>query len=53
MVFDLQSSGADLCVTEQIEDQGALEVRNADGLCETLFGDGFHGCPGLLDAGVG
>ena len=53
VVFDLQGCGADLCVAEEIEDEGALEVGDSNGLCETLLGDGFHGCPGLLDAGVG
>ena len=31
VVFDLQSSGADLCVTEQIEDQGATTLGDTLG----------------------
>lgn len=30
MVFDLEGGWADLCVAEEIEDQGALEVGYAN-----------------------
>lgn len=53
MVFDLQSSGLDLCMTEEVIDQLGLEVGDADGAGEFGGDKGFHCAPGFLDGRFG
>jgi len=52
VVFDLQYSGWDLGITEQVCDQGALKVGDADAAGQALPSQAFHCGPGLLDGGV-
>lgn len=51
-MFDLQDGGADLRIAQEIEEQRALEIGDADTACETLFNQGLHSGPSLLDGGV-
>lgn len=51
VVLDLQRRRADLCVSQQIQDQRALEVGNADVLRQPLLVYLLHRGPRLLDAG--
>lgn len=52
VVLDLQSSRADLRVAQQIQDQGALEIRNANRLCVSLANQALHRRPRLLDRSI-
>lgn len=53
VVLDLQGGGADLGVAEEIEDERALEVGDANGLSQALADELLHSAPGLLDCSVG
>lgn len=53
VVLDLKGGGADLGVAEEVVDQLALEVGNANGAGKTLLNEALHGAPGLLNGGVG
>lgn len=52
VVFDLEGGGFYFGVAEEIHDELAVEVGNADGFCETVFLHFFHCLPGFLDGGV-
>ena len=52
MVFDLEGGGFCFGVAEEIHDELAVEVADADGFCETVFLHFFHCLPGFLDGGV-
>lgn len=52
VVLDLESGWADLGVSEEIQNEGALEVGDTNGLGQLLLNEGLHGGPGLLDGGV-
>ena len=52
VVFDLESGGFYFGVAEEIHDELAVEVADADGFRETLFLQLFHCLPGFLDGGV-
>ena len=52
VVFDLEGGGFDLGVAQQIHDEGADEIADADTFCQALLHQTFHGGPGLLDGGI-
>ena len=52
VVFDLEGGGFYFGVAEEIHDELAVEVADADGFCETVFLHLFHCLPGFLDGGV-
>lgn len=51
-MFDLECRGRDLGVAEEIHDELAVEVADADGFGHTLAHKLFHGRPRLLDGSV-
>jgi hypothetical protein len=53
VVLDLESSGIDAGIVQEIENGDAVEVRDADGAAETDIDETFHCGPGLLNGGVG
>ena len=52
VVLDLQRGGLHLGVAEQVQQQRALEVGDADAAGEALLLDGLERAPRLLDGGV-
>jgi len=52
VVFDLEGGGFYSGVAEEIHDELAVEVADADGASETVLLDFFHCLPGFLDGGV-
>ena len=52
VVFDLEGGGASFGVAEEVHEELAVEVADADALGQALALDFLHGGPGLLDAGV-
>ena len=52
VVFDLEGGGFCFGVAEEIHDELAVEVADADGFCESVFLHFFHCLPGFLDGGV-
>ena len=52
VVLDLEGGRADLGVAEEVVDQLALEVGDADALGEAGGDEGLEGAPGLLDGGL-
>lgn len=52
VVFDLQGCGPDFGVAEQVQDELAVEVADADALGHALLHQVFHCRPGLLDRGI-
>ena len=51
-MFDLEGCGMDLGVAEEIHEELAVEVADADGFGHTLAHELFHSGPRLLDRGV-
>ena len=51
-MFDLEGCGMDLGVAEEIHEELAVEVADADGFGHTLADELFHSGPRLLDRGV-
>ena len=51
-MFDLEGGGRDLGIAEEIHDELAVEIANADGFGEAFAHEAFHGCPGLLDGSI-
>lgn len=49
VMLDLENSWADLGVSEEIKDQGALEIGDPDALGEVLLDQFLHRLPCLLD----
>ena len=52
VVFDLEGGGFYFGVAEEVHDELAVEVADADGFGETVFLDFLHCLPGFLDGGV-
>ena len=52
VVFDLQRCGADFGVAEEVHEELAVEVADADAFGETLFLHLLHRRPGLLNASL-
>ena len=52
MVFDLESRRGGLGIAEEIHDELAVEVADADGFGQTLANKAFHSRPGLLDGSI-
>ena len=52
MVFDLEGCGWDLGIAEEIQNELAVEVADADGFGQTLTHKAFHSRPGLLDGSI-
>ena len=52
VVFDLEGRGGDLGVAEEVHDELAVEVADADGFGQALAHELLHGRPGLLGRGV-
>jgi hypothetical protein len=50
--LDLKDGGADAGIAEEINEEGALEVGDTDGLGEAEVDEALHRFPGLLDAGL-
>lgn len=51
-MFDLEGRGRDLGVAEEIHEELAVEVADADGFGHTLAHKLLHGRPSLLDGSV-
>lgn len=51
-MFDLEGCRMDLSVAEEIHEELAVEVADADGFGHTLAHEFFHSGPRLLDRGV-
>ena len=49
MDLDLENGRADFGVTEEINEEGSLEVGNTDRLDQTEFNEFLQTFPGLLD----
>ena len=52
VVFDLEGGRGDLGVAEEVHEELAVEVADADGFGQTVGYELLHGRPGLLDGGV-
>lgn len=52
MVFDLEGCGGDLGIAEEIHDELAVEVADANGFGQTLANKAFHSRPGLLNGSI-
>lgn len=52
MVFDLEGSWGDLGVAEEIHEELAVEIANANGFGHALAHKLLHGRPSLLDGSV-
>lgn len=52
VVLDLEDGWTDLGISEKVEDQSALEVRNSDALGKLLVDQRLHCLPSLLDRRV-
>ena len=52
VMFDLEGGGFYFGVAEEIHDELAVEVADADGASEAVLLDFFHCLPGFLDGGV-
>ena len=52
MMFDLEGCGSDLGIAEEIHDELAIEIADADGFGQTLAHKILHGRPGLLNGSV-
>jgi len=52
VVLDLEGSGADLGVAEEVVEELGLEVGDTDALGQTLLDEALHSGPGLLDGGL-
>lgn len=48
-MFDLEGGGRDLGIAEEIHDELAVKIANADGFGQTLAHKALHSRPGLLD----
>lgn len=51
VMLDLEGRGFDFGVAEEIEDQGAVEIADADAAGESGLDERFHCGPGFLDGG--
>ena len=52
MVFDLEGGGGYLGVAEEIHEELAVEIADADGFRHGFVDELLHGRPGLLDGGI-
>lgn len=52
VVFDLESRGHDFGVSEEIHDQSAVEIADADAAGQSRLHERFHCRPGFLDGGA-
>ena len=52
VVFDLEGCGGHLGVAQEVHDELAVEVADADGFGQAFAHEAFHGRPCLLDGGV-
>ena len=52
VVLDLQGGWRVLGVAQDVHEEGAVVVGDADGFGEALVFDGFDGVPGLLEGGL-
>ena len=52
VVFNLEGSGTDARIPEEVHEQLGAEVANADAARELLVDQRLHRCPGLLDGSV-
>lgn len=52
VMFDLEGRGDDFGVAEEIHDQGAVEIADADAAGQAGWDERFHCRPGFLDGGA-
>ena len=52
MVFDLEGCWRDLGIAQEIHDELAVEITDADGFGQTLAHKALHSRPGLLDGSI-
>ena len=52
MVFDLEGCGGYLGIAQEVHDELAVEIADADGFGQTLANKAFHSRPGLLDGSI-